>query len=536
MTLHETELRGARILLADDEVGITCLVAGFLQRLGYHQIQRLSKPALIFMEIEQFKPDLVVLDLMMPGVNGFQILEHLRHGTDEEKALPVLVLSGETAATSRRRALLAGATDLLSKPFDSTELAARIRNILSAHFLRRALERENRSLEERVVERTGQLEQTMQELRAAQQGMLRQERLHAFAEMAGGVVHDFSNALMSIVGYSDLLLRDPSIFVQRETALDYVRTINTAGRDAGHMVSRLREFYRPRDEGDVFEPVDLNEIAAQSVSLTQPKWKTQALASGRVIELQLDLEKVPSVQGKAAELREAMTNLIINAVDAMPGSGVITVRTRREAAHVSIEVADSGTGMTPEVRERCLEPFFSTKGNAGTGLGLSMVFGVATRHEAEVVIESEPGRGTVVRLRLPSTVPLSGAKPVESTPGRALSILVVDDQDLTRSVVAKALSGAGHHVATASNGYEAMRRMDTEHFDVVLTDLAMPGMNGTQLGVLAKAHRANQHVILLTGGDESTKAPPEGIDLVLHKPATHTVLIRALEQVTTRET
>ena len=535
MNAQENELRSARILLADDEVSMLCLVDRFLQRLGYQHIHRISRPMLIFQAIEEIRPDLIVLDLMMPGVNGFQILERLRHGTAEERMLPVLVLTGETNPAHRRRALQSGATDLLAKPFDPTEMAARVRNILSAHIFRRTLERENLALEARVSERTRELDQTMTELRRAQQGMVRQERLHAFAEMAGGVVHDFSNSLTSIIGYADLMLRSPALLDQRDTALEYLRTISTAGRDAAHIIGQLREFYRTRGEDEVIEPVDINEIAAQSVALTQPRWKSQALAAGQIIDVRLELGKVPPVLGQAAELREALTNLILNAVDAMPaGGGAITLRTRREAAHVLLEVADNGAGMSPEVRDRCLEPFFSTKGDAGTGLGLSMVFGVAKRHDGEVQVDSAPGHGTVIRLRLPAMVPVAGAQPDDVTPARPLSVLVVDDQDLPRQAVATALGGAGHRVATATNGYEAMRRMDSDRFDVVLTDFAMPGMNGTQLGTWAKERRAGQPVILLTGsgGAASAAAMPGSVDLVLLKPATHTVLIRALHQVT----
>jgi signal transduction histidine kinase len=174
---------------------------------------------------------------------------------------------------------------------------------------------------------------------------------------------------MSIIGYSDLLLQDPDSLNDRETTLDYLKTMNTAGRDAAQVVSRLRDFYRERKIEDVFAAVDLNEVIEESVSLTQPKWKTQALESGRKISVEFDLEKLPAVSGNSSELREAITNLIFNAVDAMPNGGTLTLRSRRDGDNALLEIADTGTGMSEEVRARCLEPFFSTKAIKGLALG-----------------------------------------------------------------------------------------------------------------------------------------------------------------------
>lgn len=541
--MNSTALRDARILILDDEVGMSCLVSSFLNRLGYQNLRRVNRSAQAFVEMEAFQPDLLLLDLMMPGMNGFQVLDKLRHGKNWERALPVLVLTGETAAEHKRRALSAGATDLLGKPFDPSEFAMRVRNLLEAHFNRQAVAEQNIRLEDRVAERTRQLETALEELRQAQQRMVSQQRLHAFGEMAGGVVHDFGNTLMSIVGYSELLLRDPSLLDQREEALDYLRTINTAGRDAGQIVARLRDFYRPREANEIFDPVDLNRIAEETIALTQPKWGAQAMANGKSLVVQPELAKIPRISGVAAELREALTNLVFNAVDATH-TGSITIRTFREDAHVVLEVCDTGGGMSPEVRERCLEPFFTTKGEAGTGLGLSMVFGVVKRHEGTVEVESVEGCGTTFRLRFPSLVPRLPANPPPlplsvAAPGtRPLQVLVVDDQELSRKVIERYLLSDGHQVATATNGYEAMRHCEAGTFDLILTDLSMPGMSGTQLGVLAKQKRAGQKVILLTGnrdlaasGSQAQTHPPEGVDCVIHKPVPQAELARAIALV-----
>ncbi|MEY2584835.1 MAG: hypothetical protein QOD80_861 [Verrucomicrobiota bacterium] len=396
--MTEATIKEARILLVDDDVSSTCLMANFLNRIGYSELQSINDSTRVFQTIETFAPDLILLDLAMPGLSGFEILNALRSDRLNEK-IPVLVLTGDPSAQNKRRALAAGATDLLVKPFDASEVSMRIRNLLQSHFLRLEIQDQNQMLEERVRERTFELESALADLNAAQRKLVQHERLSAFGEMAGGVVHDFSNALMSIIGYSEMLITNAAARADEATALDYLRIINTAGRDGAHVVSRLRDFYRPRGAADLFEPLDLKEIVVQSIAQAKPRCATRE--SGREIRFETDLCDSANVSGIGAELREVLTNLIFNAADAMPGAGVITFRTRRQGSDVIAEVSDTGAGMTAEVRERCLEPFFSTKGDQGTGLGLAMVFGIIKRHQGTLEIESEPGKGTTVRIRLP---------------------------------------------------------------------------------------------------------------------------------------
>jgi signal transduction histidine kinase len=401
--MNEATLKEAHILMVDDEVSSTCLMTNFLNRIGYTQLQSINDSTRIFDTIEIFAPDLILLDLSMPALDGFEILNALRVDRQNEQ-IPVLVLTGDPSAQNKRRALAAGATDLLVKPFDPSEVSMRIRNLLQGHFLRLEIQEQNRSLEQRVSERTCALESALSDLRAAQRQAIQQERLSAFGEMAGGVVHDFSNALMSVIGYSEMLLKNPKARTNDATALEYLRIINTAGRDGAHVVSRLRDFYRPRGAADLFESLDLNEIVRQSIALAKPRCEMRE--SDRSISFRTHLAAVATAAGIGAEFREVLTNLILNALDAIPAGGVITLRTRTEDGDAIVEVIDTGAGMTPDVRERCLEPFFTTKGDHGTGLGLAMVFGIIKRHQGTLEIDSELGRGTTVRIRLPAAAPL----------------------------------------------------------------------------------------------------------------------------------
>ena len=400
--------------MLDDEVANTCLVSNFLNRLGYTNLQSINDPTQIFDHIRSFKPDLILLDLSMPQLDGFQVLELLRRDSTRAERVPVIVITGDATAANKRRALASGATDLLAKPIDPSEANMRIRNVLERRLLQLEIEDQNRVLEQRVLERTSQLQQALDDLQNAQRQMLRQERLSAFAEMAGGVVHDFSNALMAVIGYSDMLLAsDGSHLDQRETALEYLRIINTAGRDAAEVVSRLRDFYRPRNTAES-QVVDLKEVLHQAVLMTQPKWNDPARLPGTEIVVAAELNHLPMMRGNPSELREMMTNLIFNAVDAMPDGGTITLRTSEVPGSVVLEVADSGAGMTAEVRARCLDPFFSTKGDRGTGLGLAMVFGIVQRQQGSLEVESEPGKGTTFRITLPSEGDCAGTSSADA--------------------------------------------------------------------------------------------------------------------------
>jgi len=523
--IHSTST--ARLLLVDDEVSNLCLLQNILNRMGYREIEMLTDSRETFNRIERFQPDLLVLDLNMPHLDGYSIMQQLGKRAPDAEFIPILVLTADATPHAKRRALAAGASDLLTKPFDTSEAIMRIRNLLEMRALQRQLRDRNDSLEVKVAERT-------QELREAQRQIVAQERLRAFSEMAGGVVHDFNNALMSIIGYSEILLQDAAMRSNPEIVQEFLTIMNTAGRDASHVVGRLRDSYRPREDSDVFLPVELNKILEEVAPLTQPKWKDQALASGRVISVEFDLANIPNISGNSGELREVATNLIFNAVDAMPNGGSITLRTRRHGENVVWEVEDTGTGMSEEVRARCLEPFFSTKGEKGTGLGLSMVFGIIQRHEGQVEIESVVGQGTTFRIRLPATLNVFKPAPErKSSNARPLHVLIVDDEPVNRDILSKYLTSDGHSVVACVNAQEAMERFRAEPFDLIVTDHAMPGMSGLQLAADVRQIRLSQPIILVTGFSDPTCASgetPEHVNLVLSKPVPQSELRRAVAE------
>jgi len=409
----------------------------------------------------------------------------------------------------------------------------------------RRLEERTRELRQLVEERTRaqealgesnlRLEQALEDLHRAQQKLVQQERLRALGQMASGVTHDFNNALTPILGFTDFLLARPQILDDREKTLAYLANVNTAAKDASQVVKRLREFYRPRDEAELFPLVAIDAIIRQAVSLTQPKWKDQAQARGVSVDVETVLGTTPLLPGSESALREMLTNMIFNSVDAMPHGGTITLRSSTDNGHVVLEVSDTGTGMTEEVRNRCLEPFFTTKGEEGTGLGLPMVYGIASRHGGSVEIESAPGQGTTLRVRLPldtSAVPseevMIGSRPTAVGP---LRVLVVDDEPRIRSLVCEYLATDHHKVETAGDGVEALEKLRLNRFDLIVTDRSMPRMSGEQLATAAKRQCPSTPVLLLTGFGEmmaDQNERPEGVDLIVTKPVTMDALRDAI--------
>ncbi|MCG3149595.1 MAG: Adaptive-response sensory-kinase SasA [Verrucomicrobiae bacterium] len=395
---------------------------------------------------------------------------------------------------------------------------------------------ERAQAEESLRRSKQQLENALHELRQTQSQVVQQERLRALGQMASGVAHDFNNALAKILGFNDLLLHTPEHLRDPEKIKKYLHMVSTSAQDAVQIVNRLREFYRSRKDTDPYEPVRLDQIVEQAIILTQPRWKDQMLARGVSIEIGLDLEETPFVRGNAAELREVVISLTFNAVDALPGGGRIHYRTRRENGQVLLTVTDTGVGMSEEVRRRCFEPFFSTKGEGGTGLGLAIVYGIVQRHGGRLDVDSTPGQGATFAVRLPVAA-VELPVPVVDTPVPPLRILLMEDEPLILEIEKEYLLEDGHTVETALNGRLGLEKFRGGRYDIVMVDRAMPVLNGEQVAVLIKQSMPNTPVILVTGFTELLTpggATATAVDLVVTKPFTATALRQAIATVMTR--
>lgn len=378
------------------------------------------------------------------------------------------------------------------------------------------------------------------ELRETQRAVMQQERLRALGEMASGIAHDINNAISPVPLYTSLILNKGQLDDQ---ARAYLRTIEVAVRDVEETVGRMRQFYRKREVEDLV-PVDVTLAAQQAIELTRPRWRDVPQEQGITVSLKTDFQEgVPAVMGNEAEIRQAVTNLILNAVDAMPGGGTLTLSTRAEpglSSSVVLEVSDTGIGMPAEIQERVFEPFFSTKGERGSGMGLATVYGTMQRHGGAVDLVSAVGEGTTMRLIFPVRK-LVPEDTVDSVPSQAASlrILCVDDERLLRDALREVLMSEGHAVEVADGGASGLNafraaRERGEPFEVVITDLGMPYVDGRKVARTVKEEAPGTPVILLTGWGQRMLAEhelPDDIDLLLSKPPTVEALNQALASV-----
>jgi PAS domain S-box-containing protein len=392
------------------------------------------------------------------------------------------------------------------------------------------------------------LQHAYDDLRQTQQVVMQQERLRSLGQMASGVAHDINNAISPVALYTDLLLHSEDNLGQR--VRQYLEITRRSMDDVAQTVARMRDFYRQEESQKTFAPVQLNQLVRQVLELTRVRWNDMAHKHGVVIEERAILEQnLPTIEGIESEIREALINFVFNAVDAMPEGGTLTIVTRVTKSESSVdtyaelEVIDSGIGMDEETLRRCLEPFFTTKGERGTGLGLAMAYGMAQRHSADLEIESQPGAGATIRLRFPvPAAPASGAmRPLDA--GRlsvSQRILIIDDDPLIIKSLFDTLVSDGHTVVSANGGHEGITVFQkaaekAEPFDLVITDLGMPYVDGRKVANAVKELSPSTPVILLTGWGKRLMDDgdlPSHVDRILTKPAKLRDLRIALAELT----
>ena len=367
-----------------------------------------------------------------------------------------------------------------------------------------------------------ELQAALSQLAASQRALVRSERLRALGEMAGGLSHDFNNTLAAILGRAQLLLAQ----VEEPEVRQQLRVVEEATLEAARTMRRIQDFARTRRERAFFT-VELGQLVQEVVDLTRPRWKDEAEARGITYEVRVERGPAPEVAGDPVELREALAAIVVNALDAMPAGGRLTLATGAEGAGVRCVVSDTGAGMTDAVRERVFEPFFTTKGTRGSGLGLSVAYGIVKRHGGEVDVESRPGEGTTFTIRLPATTAdtetpeVRDAPPVHAEPLAGTRALVVDDEDSVRQVLEDALAALGCHVTACGDGTTAIAHLDAAPFDVVLTDLGMPGASGWDVARHVQRTRPGTKVVLVTGWGAQLTAEDlaaAGIDQLILKP------------------
>ena len=374
------------------------------------------------------------------------------------------------------------------------------------------------------------------------------EKLSALGELASGVAHDFNNTLAGILGRAQLLQRTDDEEKLRR-GLDII--IKTA-EDGAKTVKRIQDFARQRRDHN-FELVSIDQILMDASEITRPRWKNCAEASNIHITLDLQIGSNAMVMGDDSELREVLVNMVFNAIDAMPEGGTLTLSTRTVDEQVVIKVADTGIGMYPEVRSRIFDPFFTTKGKAGLGLGLAVSFGIIRRHGGNIEVESQYGRGTEFCVTLPVAqivetpvvrrdVAAQPQEPLTLTMAHAgdlppTRLLVVDDEDFVRDLLADILEGERCEVKLAADGHEALALFREHEFDGVFTDIGMPGMSGWELAREIRLLNQGIPIAVITGWGElvgSHEQRAAGVDWVVAKPFTADRIAELVREINNR--
>jgi nitrogen-specific signal transduction histidine kinase/CheY-like chemotaxis protein len=363
----------------------------------------------------------------------------------------------------------------------------------------------------------------------------RADKLRALGQLASGVAHDFNNSLAAILGRAQLLRRQ----IRDDALVRNLEIIQTAAEDAAATVRRIQTFAR-KSAAKEFEILDVSSLLNDAIEITRTRWQNEARLRGLDYEVTLKAENGQHTFGSASELREVFVNLIVNAVDAMPAGGKLLIGCTRERARLRLEFADTGTGMPEDVRQKIFDPFFSTKGAQGTGLGLSVSYSIIERHEGSISVASEVGVGTVFTIDLPAAElkmePAEAA--IDNVEVPSLSILVVDDEPSVRETLAEMLEAMGHRVLLAESGQNALQTLSGNKCDLVFTDLAMPDMDGWETSREIRKRWPEMNVVLVTGYGTGT-LPPLGEDKLVNgiigKPFDFSQINQTITSVITNE-
>jgi len=369
--------------------------------------------------------------------------------------------------------------------------------------------------------------------REVESQMHQAEKLTALGQLAGGIAHDFNNLLQAILGYAQLMKQNRGNADLIERSLTVVES---AAMDGSETVRRIQQFARLRPEEQLIG-VDINQIVQDAYAITRPRWEEKRSRESHPLELRLDLQAEALIQGRPAALCEVLTNLILNAMDAMPAGGRLTIATRHDARHVTVVIADTGVGMAEPVKQRIFEPFFTTKAEGqGTGLGLSMTYSIVHRHRGEIHVDSEPGRGTTFTLTFPIGSETAGPDATDR-PERArrqLRVLVVDDNPQVLSTLAEMMRRVGHTVSPAVTARGALHDYRPGHFDVVVTNIGMAEMNGWDFARRLRAIDARVPLLFITGWglreEDHARLVDLGVRRCLFKPVRPEDLDAALQE------
>jgi signal transduction histidine kinase len=488
-----------KILLVEDNRGDARLIQEMLEEVdaGEFELAYVESLAQALKHFDETTVDVILLDLSLPDSHGLDTFLKINNRVP---AIPVVVLSGYGDETFAVEAVRRGAQDYLTK--GQTDSSALVRA------LRYAVERQR-----------------------TENAFVQAERLRALGAMASGIAHDFNNVLAVILGRVELAMED----VKDDKLKKDLQIIEKTAMDASSTVRRLQEFSRVR-VGHAMEPVDIKQLVQDALQMVESR-QVQLKQAGPVnIDIATELSQTDPVLGDAAELKQALVNIVFNSIDAMPQGGKVTVNSEQEDGFIVISVTDTGEGIPDEIKGRIFDPFFTTKGSKGLGLGLSVTYGIVNRHGGKIDFESTVGEGSTFTITLPAAGEVEQKAPVEAKVQAAASarILVVDDDPQVSEVLELMLKKLGHEVTVFNTGRKAVSAFKEDQYNMVITDLGMPDLTGREVAKAVKEKKPDTPVLLITGWGVQLELDemPE-IDGLIAKPFSKQVLSAKVAELLT---
>jgi len=370
----------------------------------------------------------------------------------------------------------------------------------------------------------------LSEQKRLQESAIYNEKLKTLGELSAGICHDMNNQLFSIIAPARMLLEQ----ITDEKHRQALQLIKRASSDCAEMIRKVQAFSKESDDIPFYR-VDMSEVVTEALNLTRSKWESEAYAEGVKLDVTVDMKPVPPISGNDTELRSVISNLILNAIDAMPEGGHLNIRLENDDEQVEVFVEDTGVGMTDEVRNRIFDPFFTTKGKAGTGLGLSEALKIVNRHNSRIKVDSQVGVGSRFRVSLPIDWNAKKAEEEEVKQAPPTSILVVDDDEDVCDQLVNWLREAGHKVTKCIKAHQAIEAFQQKQHRIVFTDLSMPEVSGWEMAKEVKRISPNSKVVLVTGWGERVdqhKVHEAKIDFVISKPPRDYQVLNAVAKLT----
>jgi signal transduction histidine kinase len=529
------------ILNVDDVESVRYAKTRTLQTAGF-RVEEAATGHEALEKVRVLRPVLVLLDVRLPDISGIEVCRQIRR--DDPMTLILQISASYTTPDDRVLGLDSGADSYLVQPIEPAELIAAVRALLRIRTAEEKLRRLNENLEARVTERTRQLVEANQRLtheiaerEKAEASLIQSQKSEAMGQLTGGIAHDFNNLLMVIL--SNLHLLQKRLPDDKKSRRYFDGAKHGAERGVA-LTQRLLAFARKQ------------ELAAQTVDISVLVNGLRDMIErsiGPMIKIAIDVPAgLPPAFIDPNQLELAIINLAVNARDAMEERGQLSISVTKgtwagsdslaAGEYLRLRVQDTGRGMDQETLNRSIEPFFSTKDvGKGTGLGLAMVHGFLLQSGGALALSSEIGEGTTADLWIPISGEEIGpsdtaAKP--TVPQGSLKVLVVDDEPLLTMTTAEMLRDLGHQPIEAASGAEALAALE-EHGDVdlMITDHAMPGMNGAELAKVARQKHAHLHVILATGYNNLPEGTDPSIDR-LPKPYYEHDLTAAISRIVAR--